>query len=97
MENIQSNLTLIQQKLVSPENSIILLIQQCLQHDRVAQRQLYDKYKSAMFSVAYRILADYDEANDALQEAFIAAFTELSSFKQDSTFGAWLKLTALFR
>ncbi len=91
MENIQPNLTLINQKLTHPENSIIQVIQQCLQHDRVAQRQLYDKYKSAMFSVAYRILADYDEANDALQEAFIAAFTDLSSFKQDSAFGAWLK------
>jgi RNA polymerase sigma factor (sigma-70 family) len=75
-------------KLINPENSII---QQCLQNDRLAQRQLYEKYKSAMFSVAYRILADYDEANDALQEAFIAAFGDLASFRQDSSFGAWLK------
>jgi RNA polymerase sigma factor (sigma-70 family) len=91
VENIQLNFKLINQKLINPENSIIQLIEQCLQHNRVAQRQLYDKYKSAMFSVAYRILADYDEANDALQEAFIAAFTELASFRKDSSFGAWLK------
>lgn len=94
MENIQPNSTdtkLIHQKLIHHDNSIIQLIEQCLQHNRVAQRQLYDKYKSAMFSVAYRILADYDEANDALQEAFIAAFTDLDSFRKDSSFGAWLK------
>lgn len=83
MENIQPY-----PKLTNLDNS---LIQRCLQQDRTAQRQLYEKYKSAMFSVAYRILADHEDANDALQEAFIAAFTDLHSFRQDSTFGAWLK------
>ncbi len=73
MENIQPYL-----KLTNPDNS---LIQRCLQQDRTAQRLLYEKYKSAMFSVAYRILANYEDANDALQEAFIAAFTDLSSFR----------------
>lgn len=76
------------QTVANPE---IELLKLCLQQDRKAQQQLYDKYKTAMFTVAYRILADYDEANDALQEAFIAAFTELHTFKQTSTFGAWLK------
>jgi RNA polymerase sigma-70 factor (ECF subfamily) len=31
------------------------------------------------------------EAEDALQEAFVDAFTNLHQFRQQSTFGAWLK------
>ncbi len=74
--------------LTTPEPT---LIQRCLQQDRLAQRQLYESYKTAMFTVAYRILADADDAHDALQEAFIAAFTDLNTFRQESSFGSWLK------
>jgi len=38
-----------------------------------------------------RILNHLGEAEDALQEAFVDAFTNLHQFRQQSTFGAWLK------
>jgi RNA polymerase sigma-70 factor (ECF subfamily) len=44
-----------------------------------------------MFNVAYRIVGNEDEAQDALQEAFISAFRNLDSYRADATFGAWLK------
>lgn len=44
-----------------------------------------------MFNVAMRITKDHMDAEDALQEAFVRAFRNLSSFKRESTFGAWLK------
>ena len=44
-----------------------------------------------MLNVAMRITRDYMEAEDVLQEAFVRAFRNLSSFKGDATFGAWLK------
>ncbi len=31
------------------------------------------------------------DAQDLLQDAFIEAFTKIDSFKQESTFGAWIK------
>ncbi|QJD77984.1 RNA polymerase sigma factor [Spirosoma rhododendri] len=58
---------------------------------RLAQRQLYERYKRAMFSTAYRITNDYDNANDALQDAFVAVFRSLHQFTFDSTLGAWIK------
>lgn len=36
-------------------------------------------------------------AEDVLQEAFFEAFTSLKSFRQESTFGAWLKRIVVFR
>jgi RNA polymerase sigma-70 factor (ECF subfamily) len=44
-----------------------------------------------MYNICYRITNDRDDADDVLQEAFISAFKNLSSFKGESSFGAWLK------
>jgi RNA polymerase sigma factor (sigma-70 family) len=44
-----------------------------------------------MYNVGYRIVNSEDEAQDVLQEAFISAFRNLSRYRGDATFGAWLK------
>ena len=44
-----------------------------------------------MYNVAYRIVGGEDDAQDALQEAFISAFRNLESYRGDAAFGAWLK------
>lgn len=67
------------------------LIQACLANNRLAQKQLYDRYCNAMYTLAYRITGDFESANDVLQEAFIKVFTHLSGFRQESTLGAWIK------
>jgi RNA polymerase sigma-70 factor (ECF subfamily) len=67
------------------------LVQSCLRNDRLAQKNLYDKYKKAMYTLAYRITGDYEMANDVLQDAFVKIFRGLPSFRGDSTLGAWIK------
>lgn len=67
------------------------LITGCLLHDRTAQRILYDRYKKAMYTLAYRITGDFDDANDVLQDAFLEVFRHLNQFRGDSTLGAWIK------
>lgn len=59
--------------------------------DPAAQYEAYEMYKIAMFNTALRIVLRVEEAEDVLQEAFLAAFTKISSFTGESTFGAWLK------
>lgn len=44
-----------------------------------------------MLNVAFRIVGDIVEAEDVLQEAFVDAFAKLKDFRQDTTFGLWLK------
>jgi RNA polymerase sigma-70 factor (ECF subfamily) len=44
-----------------------------------------------MYNVSYRITGNQDEAEDALQEAFISAFRSLDSYRGEATFGSWLK------
>ena len=67
------------------------LITGCLLHDRIAQRLLYDRYKKAMYTLAYRITGDFDDANDVLQDAFLEVFRHLDQFRGEATLGAWIK------
>ncbi len=67
------------------------LVDRCINGERLAQKQLYDQYKAAMFTIALRILNDYDMACDTLQDAFLEVFKDLKNFKRQSTLGAWIK------
>lgn len=67
------------------------LVQACLANNRLAQKNLYDKYKKAMYSLCYRITGDFEAANDVLQDAFVKVFRGLPSFRAESTLGAWIK------
>ncbi len=67
------------------------LIARLRERDPTAQFEAYEAYKVAMYNTALRITRNQGEAEDVLQEAFLAAFTKIGSYKGDSTFGAWLK------
>lgn len=70
---------------------INVLIKKCIKGDQKSQIHLYDLYCEAMFYIACRYLTNEEEAKDALQDGFLKAFLKLSSFKDDVSFGAWLK------
>jgi RNA polymerase sigma factor (sigma-70 family) len=63
----------------------------CKQGKTAAQYAIYELYSKAMYSTAKRIMGHKEEAEDALQEAFVDAFQKISSFKMEATFGSWLK------
>ncbi|MBT33775.1 MAG: RNA polymerase [Thalassobius sp.] len=73
------------------EKEMLILLEKCMQGNRQAQYEVYQQYSKAMFNICFRILNNYEEAEDVLQESFVSAFRNLSSFKGDATFGAWLK------
>ncbi|MEQ8358324.1 MAG: sigma-70 family RNA polymerase sigma factor [Cytophagales bacterium] len=76
----------------SSQHSVHLyLVDQCIEGDRKAQFELYKLYSKAMYNICRRMMGNDDEARDVLQDAFVSAFTKLSSFNRNSTFGAWLK------
>jgi RNA polymerase sigma factor (sigma-70 family) len=67
------------------------LIQGCKENNRLAQKELYEKYKAAMYTLAYRITNDFEDANDVLQEGFVQVFRAIEQFRGESTIGAWIK------
>lgn len=70
---------------------LIHIIEQSKKGDRKAQTDLYRRYYRGMYSVSLRILEHSAEAEDAMQEAFIAAFGQLDSYRGEVNFGGWLK------
>ncbi|NSW51382.1 MAG: sigma-70 family RNA polymerase sigma factor [Anaerolineae bacterium] len=67
----------------------LAIIQRAQQGDLDAFNQLVLTYQSLAFNVAFRILSDRAEADDATQTAFISAFTKIDHF-QGGSFRAWL-------
>ena len=67
------------------------LVVECKQGSKKACYELYKLYAKAMLNVAFRIVGNIAEAEDVLQEAFLDAFNKLKDFRQDTTFGLWLK------
>ena len=59
--------------------------------NRSAQYSLYEHYIDAMYNVAMRMVKIKEDAEDVVQDSFVEAFKNLTSFRYESTFGSWLK------
>lgn len=68
-----------------------MLLQRCESGEQSAQLEIYKRYYKAMYNTALRILNNSYDAEDMMQESFLIAFTKLSTFKGEVTFGSWLK------
>lgn len=75
----------------------ISLVNDCRQGNRKAQFELYKLYVKAMYNVALRIVNNEAEAEDVLQESFLDAFTRIENFREETTFGLWLKQIVINR
>ncbi|WP_411273242.1 RNA polymerase sigma factor [Daejeonella sp.] len=67
------------------------LVVECRNGSRKAHNDLYKLYSRAMYNIAMRIVNNEVEAADVLQEAFIDAFGRIGDFRQETTFGLWMK------
>lgn len=67
------------------------LVEKCKTGHSSSQYELYGLYVDAMFNIGMRMLGNTEDAEDIVQESFVSAFKNLSSFNYESTFGAWLK------
>ena len=66
------------------------LVQRSLQGDLAAFEVLVQEYQSVLFTVAYRMLGDYEDARDATQNAFIKVFQKLGTFDPQHRFFSWI-------
>ena len=66
------------------------IIEECLAGNVENFGLLVKSYQDALLRTAYRFLRDWDDAKDAVQEAFIRAYRYLSSYCSDRRFSTWL-------
>jgi hypothetical protein len=67
------------------------IIRRCLNNNRQAQFELYEKYSPAMFGVCLRYAKNSTDAEDILQEGFIKVFRYLKDFTGRGSFEGWLR------
>jgi RNA polymerase sigma-70 factor (ECF subfamily) len=74
----------------APEVDDRELIRRCQAGDIAAFEPLVEKYRQRVWRLAYQVLRDREEAWDCAQEAFVRAYSSLSSFRGQSAFYTWL-------
>ena len=65
-------------------------IQRTLAGDQDAFACLVEAYQTAVYNLAYRMLGNAAEAEDAAQEAFFRAYTRLNTYDSERKFSSWL-------
>jgi len=68
-----------------------VLVQKAMSGDSHAFGQLVEKYKNAVYGLAYHLVRDSAEAQDLSQEAFLQAYLKLYQLKQPAKFASWLR------
>ena len=63
--------------------------------DRVAFEQLMRQYNRRLYRLARAALRDEAEAEDALQDAYLAAYRSIDRFRGESTLSTWLSRLVL--
>ena len=71
-------------------NEESIWLEQARQGDKVAFGKLIEAYQGPVYNLAYRMLNNSGEAEEAAQEAFIRAFTRLDSYNPAHKFSTWL-------
>lgn len=66
------------------------LVAQSRAGDAVAFERLVERYQRILFTVALRMLGEYDAASDAAQTAFVKAYQKLDTFDPSRRFFSWI-------
>lgn len=70
---------------------IISIIEESIDGDTKAIKQLYDAFADEMFSSSFRITNDIHASEDIIQESFLKSLEKLSSLKTKSNYQGWYR------
>ena len=71
-------------------NNENILVERFCRGDGAAFHELVERYKKKIYFIAYDIMGNHHDAEDASQEVFIKMFRALRSFRQDAKMSSWL-------
>src|SRR5262245_61799138 len=66
-----------------------VLVQRARERDPAAREELFQRYRSDAYRVAFRLLGNEQDALDVVQEALLKAFSGLADFDGRSGFRYW--------
>src|SRR6266487_6473589 len=66
------------------------LIARCRQNDQRAFELLVERYAVRILNLAHRMVGDAMQAEDLMQDTFLAAWRNLPQFRAEASFSTWL-------
>lgn len=72
-----------------------MLASQVLKGETAAFEELVDRYKKSVFHVVYRMVGQYQEAEDITQEVFLLVYEKLYQFDRTKKFSPWIHRIAV--
>ena len=66
------------------------LVERSTRGDREAFGVLVQRHQDRVFNLAYHVVRNREDALDVAQDAFVKAFSSLSSFKGEASFTTWM-------
>ncbi|HUV06467.1 MAG TPA: sigma-70 family RNA polymerase sigma factor, partial [Spirochaetia bacterium] len=69
---------------------VLKAVQDTLRGDTSAFETIVKKYSSVVYSLAYRMLGNGEDAEEAVQEIFLRLYRSLSRFQLNRQFRPWL-------
>jgi RNA polymerase sigma-70 factor (ECF subfamily) len=72
-----------------------LLVSYAQRDDLHAFEQLVTRHQKKMFNIAYRLIGDYEDACEVVQDAFVSAYKNIKQFRGDAKFTTWLTTITL--
>ena len=67
------------------------IVRRVLAGDTEAYAELVERHRRWAVNLAFQLLGDAEEAEDAAQEAFVIAFRKLGQLRRGQSFGFWLR------
>jgi len=80
---------------VSETDNDATLVLSSQKGDMAAFESLVVRHQKRMLNVAFRLINDYDEACEVVQDAFVSAYKNIRSFRGDAKFTTWLTTITL--
>jgi RNA polymerase sigma-70 factor (ECF subfamily) len=66
------------------------LVSFCKKGNVDAFEELVRKYQKKMFNIAYRMIGNYEDACEIVQDAFVSAYKAIRYFEEKARFSTWL-------
>ncbi|MDN3724517.1 sigma-70 family RNA polymerase sigma factor [Aequorivita sp. SDUM287046] len=73
------------------------LIKRCIKYDRIAQNELFRRYKNTLFFTSLKYCRNEADAEDNLHDAFITIFQKIKTFKNKGSFEGWMKRITIYK
>ena len=72
------------------DNQEVSWLEQACAGDQGAFGRLVEAYQGPVYNLAYRMLGNTGEAEDAAQETFVRMFTKLHTYRRDHKLSSWI-------